>query len=70
MANETGDVYVLSQLEIEDINDILQRISDRFDRLEGLRGEVTIRDKIKTATGVKVTDVNGTVIHGFGDTTD
>lgn len=68
MANESGDVYVLASLDLESLNDVLKRISDRFDKAEGLRGEVTTQDKIKTAAGVKVVDANGTVIHGFGAT--
>lgn len=65
--NQRGDTYLLNALEVEAINEIFKRISERFDVLEGLRGEVTTRDKIKTASGVKVTDANGTVIHGFSD---
>ena len=68
--NQRGDTYLLTRLDIEDLNEIFKRMGERMDAIEGLRGEVTTQDKIKTASGVKVVDDNGIVIHGFADTTD
>ena len=66
MANESGDLYVLSVVDLESLNEILRRIGERFDKLEGLRGEVTTYDTIKTASDIKKVDSNGTTIHSFG----
>lgn len=58
------EIYQISATElpqlVNDLNFILQRLSDRFDKLEGLRGDA----KINKTLDVVVDDAEN-IVHGF-----
>lgn len=56
----------IDQLSLEAVNSIFSRIRERLDKLEGLRGTVTINDTVNSTNGIKSTDAKGTVIHSLG----
>ena len=66
MANERRDSFVISELTLDAINDVLTRIGDQLDELKGLRGKIEVKDVVNTNAGIRYTDTDGTVIHGFG----
>ena len=55
----------ISTLDVDSVNKMLSRIQEYLDELKGLRNEVVIHDTIN-ASGFKIADENGTVIHGIG----
>lgn len=67
MANQVYENLQVDQLDLEALNDVLRRIQDRLDKLEGLRGQIESLAVVNSNAGVSVTDENGTVIHGFGN---
>lgn len=58
------EVYQINDIKNPDLtnelNHILQRLSDRFDKLEGLRGDSKIKDKLDV-----VVDDEENIVHGF-----
>ena len=67
MANQIKDNLVIDKLDVATLNDVFRRIQDRLDALDGLRGQVEVKDVVNTDAGVKYTDSNGTILHGFGN---
>ncbi len=66
MTNPTGDVYLISELDLSDpaaaamaLNQLLHQISERLDRLEGVRGVSTVQAPID------VLDTDGNIVGGF-----
>jgi len=58
------EVYSISATDItqlrDDLNFILQRIADRLDKAEGLRGNAVIKDQLDITV-----DDGENIVHGF-----
>ena len=52
--------FLVTAMNIHEINDVLRRIQDELDRLAGLRGTITIFDSEQYA------DDNEQILHGWG----
>ena len=52
--------FTVTEPNVFEINDAMQRIQEELDRLAGLRGNVLIYNS------VQYVDDNGTIIHGWG----
>jgi len=66
--NLTKKPLQIWDLELGQINDLFRQLQDELDEIKGLRGEQSLYgDKILEQATVKYKDVNGQVIHGFGN---
>lgn len=52
--------FTVTEPNVYEINDAMQRIQEELDRLAGLRGDVLIYNS------VQYVDDNGTVLHSWG----
>lgn len=52
--------FAITRLNLDEINDVFNRMQNELDRLAGLRGTIITHDSTQYA------DDNGTIIHGWG----
>jgi len=52
--------FLVTRLNLDEINDAMRRIQDELDRLAGLRGTVQVFDS------EHYVDDNGAILHGWG----
>ena len=52
--------FLITRLNLDEINDAMRRLQDELDRLAGLRGTVLIYDSLHYV------DDGGEIIHGWG----
>lgn len=52
--------FVITRLNLEEINDAMRRLQDELDRLAGLRGTILSYDS------THYVDDNGHIVHGWG----
>lgn len=57
MSNRTAGPLRINTLELTELNLVLRQIQDRIDSLRGLRGVVTINDRLRAAAPVNAGDV-------------
>lgn len=70
MPPQTRDFYVVHGDSVEslrhELNAVLQRLTDRLDKMEGLRGTSSPAvDDIAVGGGITVTDEDDAVIHSL-----
>ena len=52
--------FLITRLNLDELNDAMRRLQDELDRLAGLRGVIQSFDS------THYVDDNGTIIHGWG----
>lgn len=52
--------FAVTRLNLDEINDVFQRLQNELDRLAGLRGSIVIYGSTQYA------DDNGTIVHSWG----
>ena len=52
--------FVVTRLNLDEVNDAMRRLQDELDRLAGLRGTILSYDS------THVVDDNGQILHGWG----
>jgi hypothetical protein len=62
---EARQKYRITKAEVNDINRILRLISDRFDEIEGRRGDSVFKGNVNIEADLIVKDSDGNTIHSM-----
>ena len=63
----THGILTIPDTSLTQLNDVLKRVQEALDTIEGVRGTWTRGRWNFASDGIKYTDTNGTVLHGFGN---
>ena len=61
--------FQVTGVSVEEINDVLRQITEKFNELQGLQGAAKVYGdgiEVKDGAKVKVIDKNGVTIHSLG----